>query len=267
MRTSVLMATLGEPGWDRFVPDLLAQTRPADEIIVVIDRPTGSPEQSALRAAYPQLRFLFNETNLGLTASLNRGLHAATGDIVFRTDDDDRSASERFARQLELFAAGGADVVTTWAEGVRDLPGAEPWLIRQPTSDAAIRQALLGRNILVHASLAFRRDRVLALGGYDETFRHAQDYALYLAAIRAGLRFAAVPEPLVRRVYPETSITVARRYHQLMYSCAARLVHAAHSGDRGDFLRVVARYALLAATPAWLRRWRRALFQRLGRGA
>ncbi len=267
MRTSVLMATLGEPGWDRFVPDLLAQSRPADEIIVVIDRPTDAAEQAALRAAHPQLRLLFNEANLGLTASLNRGLQAASGDIVFRTDDDDRSAPERFARQLELFETDGADLVSAWAEGVRDVPGAEPWLIRQPTADAAIKQALLGRNVLVHASLAFRREKVVALGGYDETFRHAQDYALYLAAIRAGLRFAAVAEPLVRRVYPETSITVARRYHQLMYSCAARLVHSADSGDRGDFLRVVARYALLAATPAWLRRWRRALFQRLGRGA
>ena len=266
MRTSVLMATLAAPGWDRFVPDLLGQTCPADEIIVVVDRPTDASEQAAFRAAHPRLHFLFNEANLGLTCALNRGLHAASGDIVFRTDDDDRSAPDRFERHLALFA-DGADLAFSWAEGVRDVPNATPWLIRHPETDAGIRRALLGRNMLVHASLAFRREAVLAIGGYDETFRYAQDYALYLAAMRAGLRFAAVPAPLVYRVYPETSITVARRYHQLMYSCAARLVYAAHSGDRLDFLGVVARYALLAAIPAWLRRWRRVLFQQLGRGA
>ena len=265
--TSILLVTRGDEGWDRFVPDLLNQTRAPDQMITVIDRPTTASERNAMAKAHPTVTFVFNDENIGLTKSLNRGLAAATGEVIFRTDDDDRSRPDRIEKQLALMAASNADLVCSWAEGVMEGDSRPPWTIDCPTDDAGLKKALHGRNVIVHASLAFRREAIARLGGYDETYRFAQDYGLYLAAIRAGLTFAAVPEPLVRRAYAADSITVRLRYPQMMFSCAARIVHAAHSGNVGDFLRVVARYALLAATPPFVRQWRRRLFQVLGRGA
>jgi GT2 family glycosyltransferase len=265
--TSILLVTRGDDGWDRYVPDLLGQSRAPDQFITVIDRATSASERRALAKQHPLLTFVFNDENIGLTKSLNRGLSVATGEVIFRTDDDDRSRADRIEKQLALMEAAKADLVCSWAEGVLEGETAPPWTIDCPTDDAGLKRALHRRNVIVHASLAFRRDAILALGGYDETFRYAQDYGLYLAAIRAGLVFAAVPEPLVRRAYAADSITVSRRYHQMMFSAAARIVHSAHSGNVNDFLRVVARYAVLAATPPFLRRWRRRVFQLLGRGA
>lgn len=264
---SILMVTLGEADWDRHIPAFAAQTRRPDQTVVVIDRPTTEAEQQALRALHAGIDFSFNSENIGLTRSLNRGLALCRGDYVFRTDDDDLSLPTRLERQMAVFEAGQADLVATWANGVTEGREDAPWLIRCPTTDAEIKAALLGRNVLVHASLAFRRETIVALGGYDETFRYAQDYGLYLAAIRAGLRFAAVPEPLVQRSYSPNSITLGRRYNQLMFSAAARVAHCAHSGDVGDFLKVVGRYAILAATPPWLRQARRKLFSLVGKGA
>jgi glycosyltransferase involved in cell wall biosynthesis len=266
MTTSVLMATLAAPGWDAHLPDLIGQTVPPDQILVVIDRVTSADERAALRACWPQVEFLFNDANIGLTRSLNRGLAAATGEYVFRADDDDSYRADRIEKQLALFEATGADLVASWGEGVAAAHGAKPYLIRCPTTHDEIRAALTRRNVLIHASLAFRRDKVAALGGYDETFVNAQDYALYLAAIRARLRFAAVPEPLVRRSYAGNSITVDRRYHQLMYSCAARVVHHAHGGERKAFVATLCDYARLAAIPGWARRLRRRAHVALGRG-
>lgn len=259
------MPTLAHPGWDRHLPSLLEQTVPADELVVVVDRPLEEPERARLRSAWPAVRFVFNDRNLGITRSLNVALAATDADIVFRADDDDESLPNRFARQLACFAATGADFVATWGEGVAEAGRA--YLIRCPIDDVAIRTALLRRNVLLHPSLAFRRDRVMALGGYDETFVNAQDYGLYLAGLRAGYRFAAVPEPLVRRHYGAGNISVKRRANQLMYSCAARIAHHAATGDRAAFLRTVAHYAALAATPNWARTARRRLFGLLGRGA
>jgi hypothetical protein len=51
-----------------------------------------------------------------------------------------------------------------------------------------------------------------------------------------------------------------------MYSCAARVLHCAHLGDRKLFLRTIAQYAALAATPPWARVARRRVFTLLGRG-
>ncbi len=265
--TSILLVTRGDDGWDRFVPDLSNQTRAPDQFITVIDRPTSAADQAVMQAAHPALTFVFNAENIGLTKSLNRGLAVATGDVIFRTDDDDKSRADRIEKQLALMDATGADLVCSWAEGVMEGESAPPWTIDCPTDDAGLKRALHRRNVIVHASLAFRREAIVKLGGYDETFKYAQDYGLYLAAIRAGLNFAAVPEPLVRRAYAADSITVSRRYHQMMFSAAARIVHSAHTGNVNDFLRVVARYAVLAATPPFLRRWRRRVFQLLGRGA
>lgn len=266
MTTSVLMATLAAPGWDAFLPDLIEQSIAPDQVVVVIDRVTDEEERAHLIVSWPAVQFIFNEVNLGVPRSLNRGLAAVTGDYVFRADDDDGSRRDRIEKQLVLFETSGADLVFSWAEGLAAGHETKPYSITCPTTHDPICAALMRRNILVHASLAFRREKVMALGGYDETFRNAQDYALYLAAIRAGLRFAAVPEPLVQRTYAGNSITIDRRYHQLMYSCAVRVIHHADSGDRWAFLSTLWAYARLAMIPSWARRFRRKMFALFGRG-
>lgn len=262
----MIMPTLGEPGWDRHLGSLIGQTRPPDEIIVVIDRPTSAEEQEAIARQAPQVRFLFNESNMGITRSLNRAIAATDADYIFRADDDDWSHPERIARQLACFESSGAQIVGSWAEGIAGDEN-RPYIIECPTRDEDIRAALMGRNILIHPTMAFRADSIRALGGYDETFVNAQDYALYLAAIRANYRFAAVAQPLVRRYYHADNITVRRRMNQLMYSCAARVVHHAATGDRRAFVRTVLSYLKLALTPMWLRALRRRLFMLIGRGA
>ncbi len=270
MRVSIIMPTLAQDGWDSHVPGLLNQTRPADEVIVVVDRPTSEEERARLAADWTALRFLFNDRNRGITPSLNLALSAASGDIIFRADDDDESLPWRIEKQLACFDATGADFVSAWGEGIAvgdSGVGAKPYMIRCPITDQEIRTALARRNVLLHPTLAFRRERIAALGGYDETFVNAQDYGLYLAGIRAGYSFAAVPEPLVRRHYHAANISVKRRMNQLMYSCSARAAHHAAIGDRKAFLRTLLQYALLAATPLWLRGVRRKLFGLIGRGA
>ena len=266
MKTSVLMATLGNDGWDRYVPSLLEQTSPPDEVIVVFDNVLDEAKKERLQERWPSISFLFNDANIGQTRSLNRGLQMVRGDIVFRADDDDEYRHDRIELQLLCFENTGADLVTSWAEGI-DEHSKKAYLIKSPTEDDNIKAQLLGRNLLVHSSLAFRRKRVIEMGGYDANFRYSQDYALYLAAIRSRYRFAAVAETLVRRHYSNHSITVSDRFHQIMFSCAARLLHQARSGDRKNFIMVMFRYGVLLLVPAWFRKFRRRMFSFIGRGS
>lgn len=267
LKTAIIMPTLAEPGWDKHLPSLLNQSLAPDEIIIVVDRPARADEQAEICGRWPTVRFLFNVKNQGITRSLNLAIAATDADIVFRADDDDQSYPDRLRLQLECFEQTSAEIVCSWAEGVAEGNSSKPYIIQCPTRDADIKAALMKRNVLVHPTLAFRRERIMALGGYDETFVNAQDYALYLAAIRAGYSFATVPQPLVRRHYHSNNITVKRRMNQLMYSCAARVVHHAATGDRVAFIRTVLNYLKLAATPMWLRSARRRIFAMIGRGA
>ena len=56
----------------------------------------------ALAAKDSRIVLLRNEKNLGLNATLNRCLAAATGEYIARMDGDDDCVPERFERQLDL---------------------------------------------------------------------------------------------------------------------------------------------------------------------
>ena len=263
---SVVMASLLRGDWRPSLDALLAQTYDPVEVVVVVDRETTEAERDALSREYPTVRWLFNERNIGITASLNRGMRTARGRVLFRCDDDDVSVPERLERQVALLDAEKLDFVCSHAEGF--VAGTDRrWAITCPTDDAGLRRALERRNVIVHATLGVRREAMERLGYYREDYRNAQDYDLHLRAIRAGMRFGAVGEPLVAREYGDGTITVGRRKKQIMYSMSAALLHAANREDERHFLRIVFRYLRLLLVPDRARRLKRKLSGLTGRGA
>ena len=97
---------------ERFIREALtsalAQSRPADEVIVVDD---ASPDGTAavieqFLAEHPgrPLRFVRNERNLGVSASFAKAVSIATGDILVMMAGDDVSASSRVERCARYFA-------------------------------------------------------------------------------------------------------------------------------------------------------------------
>lgn len=231
------------------------------EIILVLDKP-GLQAETLLPCnllADARLRIIVNERNLGPTISFNKAISSARGEIMVRADDDDIPAPERL-KELEAFfdAHPEADLAYSFAQGVDEATG-RTWIIDGPTDDAAIKERLLARNFIVHATLAFRRARLAGIGFYDESFRFAQDYDLYLRAIRAGLRFGCVPKVLVTRYYHGGSITVHKRKKQILNSMAARLLHVAWIENTESPWPVIARYIYLLAVPNWARNLRRKL--------
>src|SRR5471030_1152802 len=75
----------------RALDALLAQDRPADEIIVVDDGATDDSLDIVSRYAeeYPSIRALKNPKNMGVIVTLTRGLQAARGKYVYFGAADD----------------------------------------------------------------------------------------------------------------------------------------------------------------------------------
>lgn len=263
MLSSILIATMGGGRLEEILRTYLGQPAADIDVVVIADDP--AVDRSAFLAplrADRRLQVVFNEVNIGLTRSLNRGLEACRGDLVLRNDDDDLPRPDRVARTVAFFAAHpDCDLAYSYARGI-DAPSGRSWTIAGPGSDADIKAQLLRRNFIVHSSLAFRAHRLRALGGYDPTFRYAQDYDLYLRCIRAGLQFGCIPEVLVERYYHGDSITVERRRPQILCSFAARLVHDVEVGAERRYWRTIFRYLELLAIPDALR----ALRRRVGHG-
>jgi glycosyltransferase involved in cell wall biosynthesis len=197
------------PIWAGDRPDFLAaafestvdgQTRPPGQVVVVQDGPVG--EQLAKRvaelagASRVPVDVLVLERNVGLGPALDAGLAACRHPIVARMDADDISVAHRFAVQLPVIESG-VDIVGSGLAEFTDDPDQVVGTRTPPIEPAAIRERARFAVPFNHPTVVYRRDLVLAVGGYTD-FARMEDYLLWAKLILAGARVANVAEPLVR---------------------------------------------------------------------
>ena len=86
----------------------IAQTRPADEIIVIDDASLDGTAEAIGEFVneHPRSKIIFirNERNLGVTASFAKALEVASGDIIIGMAGDDVSSPSRVARCVAYFS-------------------------------------------------------------------------------------------------------------------------------------------------------------------
>src|SRR5688500_4585887 len=101
----ILPAYNAEPFLEESIKSILAQTHSNLEVIIINDGSTDGTFATMQRmaAADPRVKVVDNGKNLGLIATLNKGLDLATGDFIARQDGDDISHPQRFEKQLQFF--------------------------------------------------------------------------------------------------------------------------------------------------------------------
>ena len=177
------------------------QNRKPDRVILVEDGPLPCSVheviekwQSVLGNSLVVLR---NETNLGLTISLNRGLDVISEDLVARMDSDDVSLPERFHIQA-AYLENHPDVAVL-GSSIQEFDDDNDCLqIRHfPTGD--IRKYIAKASPVAHPAVMMRMD-LFREGGlrYDERFRTSQDIALWYDALSKGYRIDNVDEVLLK---------------------------------------------------------------------
>jgi glycosyltransferase involved in cell wall biosynthesis len=196
---SVLLAVHNDA---RYLPaavdSVLQQTVDDLELIVVDDASTD--ETSRILAATDDRRtvVLRNEEQLGLAASLNRGLDAAQGRYVARLDADDVALPNRLERQLA--GIGAAAVV---GSAIRDLDeqGHEGRLHHMPLGARAVRWHALFSSPFFHPTVLVDRE---ALGDlrYDASYLESEDYDLWTRLLATGVEGGNLEDALVlKRVH------------------------------------------------------------------
>lgn len=161
---------------------VVAQTRPADEIILVDD---GSvDETSHVANKYQNVRYIW-QGNRGLSAARNTGLASTTSHFVLFLDSDDMLNPEALESALAAmladprcaFVYGGYRQVTTDRAEIAT---------HNPISPCGAFDSLLrlGNYIAMHGTVLYNRTVLHDSGGFDPSLYSCEDYDVYLRLAR-----------------------------------------------------------------------------------
>lgn len=199
----------------RSVQSIVSQTYPCWELLICDDGSAEAARQilEAFAERDPRIRLIRPGGLYGLAGKLNACLGEAKGTWIARMDDDDRSHPERFQKQLAFLEAHPdlafvGSSAALWRGGVRvgvrvlpEYPLVEDFLFTQP---------------FIHPALLFRREALLAAGGYSEDKRCVlcEDYDLLLRLYGQGMVGANLRECLLDYTLPENAKGHRRMVHR-----------------------------------------------------
>lgn len=181
---------------ERFLPRLREQIdrlRPAfDEVLLVDD---GSGDRTADVAESFGFRIHRLSRNLGPGGARNALARLATAEWIHFHDVDDELASDYLARVQP--ACTGVQAVFHAVDFLRE--DTRRFEIRwrvDPAALAAAPAATLLTSPMPSTSSFLRRERFLALGGFDEQRRCFEDGDFHFRLAASGARLAAIPDVL-----------------------------------------------------------------------
>lgn len=202
---------------DRALASLAAQTRPADDVVVIEDGDVGSGLTAVLDAhGVRRIRVPAG----GAGPARQAGLEALTTRWFAIADSDDVSAPDRFASQLARLEGG--DVAAVGA-AMAEFEGSEDRVVglrRLPGDHAGIARLARINNPVNHPTLMAERQVVLDAGGYRD-LPWLEDYDLMVRLVGSGARLANLPEPLV--LFRSSAAQRARRAPRGVWRSELRL--------------------------------------------
>lgn len=190
------------------IESVLSQSFSDFELIIVNDG-SNDATSSVVRSYHDSRIHLHIQENRGLARALNTAITISRGEFIARLDADDTCEIDRLRVQLEyLKMHPKCGIVGSGATYVHEATG-NRWTVRMPTSDEAIRRALLWRNPFLHSTVLIRRDVFRKVGMYDPNY-FFEDYELWLRVLCA-YPAANIDQPLVTRTLRDESYSATEK--------------------------------------------------------
>ena len=191
------------------------------EVVVVSDGSTDDTDRVLDQTAYRFELVALNQENAGPAAARNRGVAAASGRVVVFIDDD--TVPDRHLLNAHLRHHGGEEDAVVVMGPMLTPPDhvMTPWVAWEQAKLEA-HYAALGSGRLVATARQFytgnasvNRRRLLDSGGFDVSFRRAEDVELAYRLADRGASFVFDPEAIVLHYAERTLpawLDVARSY-------------------------------------------------------
>jgi len=160
------------------------------ELIIIDDASTDETEirmkELDLREEAVKYMRIPKIENKGISEYLNIGLRNARGKYIARIDDDDFWChKDKLKLQVEFMEKNPEYVVVGGGVILVDGDGNELFRYLKKESDEEIRSFALFSNPFTHATVMFKKDLALKLGGY-KIIKHVEDMELWLRMGKHG---------------------------------------------------------------------------------
>lgn len=217
-RISVIMSVYnGERYLREAIESILGQTSADFEFIIVDDASTDSSPQIIRSYDDSRIRIINNNTNIGLTRSLNMAWEQACGEFIARQDADDISLPERFEKQLQYFKQYPETALLGTSTYIIDEKGK---ILEKRVIPANPSRNLFQNRSFPHGSVMFRNEIIHKLGGYNKFFRYSQDLELWLRIAR-HYQVRGIPEKLYKLRFHRGSLQMETRDEAALYHLLA----------------------------------------------
>lgn len=208
-KVSVLLPVYnGEKHLHDAISSILSQTFTDLELLIINDGSTDGSEAIIRSFNDSRINYIINEKNIGLIATLNKGIELAKGEYLARMDADDISLPKRFETQVKLMNAEPDLVVCACRVETVDrkiFKVGQHWF----TGDD-IPALLLFNATICHPSVMMRVSKIKEANElYSAEFKHAEDYELWVR-LALNNKFALTNEVLF--LYRENDTQVSVKY-------------------------------------------------------
>ncbi len=173
------------------IESILNQTYENIELLIIDDASEDNTYDLLKTVNDKRVRLFSNKNNLGLTKSLNLLLPKSKGEFIARQDSDDISCSNRIEKQYNYLFKNNIDACTSRAyikNSKRPIPRFS--YLFPPKLVARYK------NPFIHGTLFIKYEVLKSLGFYNEKFKFAQDYMLFIDLMRKNYKIKIMKDKL-----------------------------------------------------------------------
>lgn len=180
------------------IDSILSQTYHNFELIVIDDGSTDSTKNTILGYNDSRIRFYSNEVNIGLIATLNRGINLSKGKYIARMDADDISLPDRLSIQLEYMESHPEVIVCGTLIKLFGCHRGRLSQIKFKKYSKDIKDALIIQCGFAHPTVMMRRSILVQNNiKYNPQYINSEDYKLWIDLSAYG-EFHNIPVKLLK---------------------------------------------------------------------
>jgi len=211
-KVSVIMSVFNGGSYlEKSINSILNQTFEDFEFIIIND---GSIDNTlSIIESFNDNRIrIINQENIGLTKSLNKGIVRSKANLIARVDADDLCDPKRLKLQYDRFSMENNLVLL----GTKVIYKTSNTIKKSSfLNDSEMIKKINVHNPLAHSSVMFRKQAFLEVGGYNESYKTAQDFDAWLKLSKYG-KVSMIDEFLVTINLSPNTISRKKLFNQAL---------------------------------------------------